>query len=228
MAAHGLAGSRIRPPAGPLDRPAWTELTTSCSDEHLVGLLASAVDIGVLRVHGDQAAELAALVADARARSTAVREAVARVSRALDADGIDHHVLDGPVIAHRAYADPEVRDVTHADVLVEPSRLPPFPQPDTTVWFRYELLPADLGQPVGMFDAKKRSTRVDIDGHPVPVLPADAQFVYTCVRAASAPGAERLLALRDVAQLALTDDLDPVSVARFVGPGRATAVVAHT
>ncbi|MGH8824596.1 MAG: nucleotidyltransferase family protein [Jiangellaceae bacterium] len=226
VAAHGLAGSRIRPPSGPLDQSAWRQLTRSCSDEHLVGLLAATVDSGVLRIADDQAADLAAMTAGARARSAAVCESVVQVSRTLDAEGIVHLVLNGPVIAIRAYADPAVRDLGAADVLVDASQVPtPSPQ-DATVRFRNDLLPADLGQPVGLAEARQHPTLVHVDGHPIPALPAEAQLVYACAQATPAPGAERLLALRDVAQLALSDDLDPASVARFVGPGRAMAVVA--
>jgi Uncharacterised nucleotidyltransferase len=227
VAAHGLAGSRIRPPSGPLDPAAWRALVRACSEEHLVGLLAATVDGGVLQASGAQAADLAALVADVRARSAAVRESVVETSRRLDADGIDHHVLDGPVVAQRAYADPSVRDFEEVDILVDASSLPIPPVQDATVRFRRDLLPAELGQPVGLGDAKRQATRVEVDGHPVPALPAEAQLVYTCAQAASASVTGGLLALRDVAQLALTDDVDPVGVARFVGPGRATAVVAR-
>jgi hypothetical protein len=215
------------PPSGLLDPAAWRALVRACSEEHLIGLLAATVDGGGLRVSGDQAADLAALVADVRARSAAVRESVVETSRTLDAEGIDHHVLDGPVVAQRAYADPSVRDLERVDVLVDASPLPIPSRQDATVRFRRDLLPADLGQPAGLGDAKRQTTRVEVDGHPVPALPAEAQLVYTCAQAASASLTDGLLALRDVAQLALTDDVDPVGIALFVGPGRSTAVVAR-
>lgn len=227
VAAHGLAGSRIRPPSGLLDPAAWRGFVRACSEEHLVGLLAATIDAGILQVSDEQAADLETMVADVRAHSAALREAVVETCRTLDADGIDHHVLDGPVVAQRAYADPSVRDLDEVSILVDTSLLPIPSRQDAAVRFRHDLLPAELGQPVGLDDAKHHTTRVDVDGHLVPALPAEAQLVYTCAQAASASVADGLLALRDVAQLALTDDVDPVSVARFVGPGRVTAVVAR-
>lgn len=66
---------------------------------------------------------------------------------------------------------------------------------------------------------------VVVGGVSCPVLDADAAFVHACLNAALTDDPPRLLALRDVAQMALTGPADPVAVAELADRWRARAVV---
>lgn len=64
-----------------------------------------------------------------------------------------------------------------------------------------------------------------LGGTAVPVLGPEESFVYACYNAALADDPPRLAALRDVAEMALRGDLDPVVVNTLVRRWRGTAVV---
>ncbi|MGH8773877.1 MAG: nucleotidyltransferase family protein [Jiangellaceae bacterium] len=226
VAAYGMAGSRFRPPAGPLDQAEWAGLSRSCLGHRLVGLLAAAAAGGAVQVRNEQAAELAALEAQSAAQSRVAHRQLVQVHRELTAEGVDHRVLDGPVLARRAYVDPNVRHYTTVDVLVEPLSPLLRRHGSNQVRLTASLLPPSVGAPVGLSEVPEET--IPIDGHAVPALPAEAQLIHACAHATTSADAHRLLAIRDVAQLALTSALDLERLVRLAGTWRITALVAST
>ena len=228
VAAFGLAGSCQSLPAGPLDAGGWDALVDTCVGEGLVGLLAAAVDTGALPVVPDQRASLVVPATEAIDRDRAVARATVDVSARLRSAGVDHRMLDGPAVATRVFRDPQRRPHASADVLVAPGAVATarglLDGAAGLVRVRDEALPSGVGGRVRLADVEGAPVPVTVDGTDLPGLPLDATFVAACARAAG--GAPGLLALRDVAQCALDEQLDPALVWDRAAAWRCTAVVA--
>jgi hypothetical protein len=226
IAAYGLAGSRRSLPGAPLDPAAWDALVTLCAARHLVGLLDAAVAAGEVVVpdeRRDAFADLAGGVAD---RSRAAARAAVAGSAALAAAGIDHRVLDGPAVVHRVFRDPARRPVEAVDVLVAPSDLDAAGAlTGVPVRVCPEALPPGLGARVRLADLSEAPVDVQVDGGRLPGVALDAALVRSCARAASG-GADQVVALRDVAQIALSGTVDGDLVRSRAAGWRSTAVVA--
>jgi hypothetical protein len=203
IAALGLAGSR-RFLAERLDhRGEGRQLIDRCVTEGLVGLLAAAAEAGFVRLVGGDEADLAARVAEADRRTRVVQQEALAFCAALDDDGIDHRVLDGPAVVPRVYHDPGRRPYTGVDVVVHPSALDQArARAGRTVRVRTEILPPNAGARLRLADLDGAVVPVAVAGGALPGLPLDVVLVRaTAVALAGGPG--RLMALRDVAQIAL-------------------------
>jgi|SoiMethySBSTD1v2_1073268.scaffolds.fasta_scaffold07210_7 hypothetical protein len=223
VAAHGLAGSRTDLPSTSLSDVEWFDLVQGCVAADLVGLLAAAADAGHLPVTAGQAEELAVLAAEHAGLSALVERQAVTLASLLAISGIEHRVVDGPAL-RLAYAGSVLRPSRAARILVAPEGLDEArslqgPAPDTGV--RHERvavaatlagldrtprtdLPALLGPGVAL----------DLDGRRVEVLTLEQQLVVSCAELAATP-VPTLVALRDVAQLALAPGLDAAAVRRL-------------
>ncbi len=243
VAAHGLAGSRTELPSGPLSELEWFDLVQGSLAAGLVGLLAAAAAGGHLALTPGQADELAALVAEHAALSLLVERRAVTASSVLTAAGIDHRVVDGPA-RRLAYGDAALRPARRAHVLVPPGRvaeaqalqgqpaapgsrrdrlalvtaLPgaePAPGSTDTAGTEVPLL-VRLGPPV----------HVEAAGFLVPVLSLEQQLVAAALELAASPVAP-LARLRDVAQLALSADIDGPAVRRLAEAMGSTTALAE-
>lgn len=241
VAAHGLAGSRTDLPPAPLSEVEWFDLVQGCVAADLVGLLAAAAGAGHLPVTAGQAEELDVLASEHAGLSSLVDQHAATMASLLEIAGIDHRIVDGPAraLAYPAAAPRPVRPVRRVRVLVAPARfddahalqgvrpaladgpaprqgrltivdalpgLDPAPRAD---------LPALLGGPA----------RLDLDGRSVPVLTLEQQLVVSCAGLATTP-VPALVALRDVAQLALAPALDTRAARRLADRAGASDALA--
>lgn len=244
VAAHGLAGSCLDPPAGPLAAERWAALVATCRAYEMLGYLAGAVAADRLAVTSTQAAELASLEAECVATSRRVEQAVARLARSLSAAGIDFRVVDGPARARLAFADPGLRHVDGADVVVEPryaglaaamthhhhGRPPADREAGDVSRVRVRttvLLPGTSATTVDLAGLGCRSTHMWLGEQSVAALPLEEQLVSAGLEVATALGARQLARLRDVAELVLARGLDVARVHRLAeGWGVADPVAA--
>jgi hypothetical protein len=233
VAAFGLAGSRHPLPAAPLADDEWEGLVATCVDAGLVGLLAAAADAGALPLRDGQGEELRGSAAQASDRSLAVERAAAAHSARLATAGIDHRVLDGPALVPRVFRIPERRPVVSVDVLVAPGAMGAahaLADGDADlVRVRDEALPTGFGGRVRLADMADPPVEVVVPGPEgggtcLPGLPLDAVCVSACARAAAGP--QELIALRDVAQIALVEPLECALVWARADAWRCTGVVA--
>ena len=237
IAAVGLAGSRRFLAGGPARAADGARLIARCAAEGLSGMLAAAVNGGTVALDGDgdgrhgdgegvladRASEAAAEAA--RAAAVVTGETLA-LSAALAAAGIDHRVLDGPALVPRVYADAGLRPFAAAEVAVAPEagdRARALAGPGVRV--RTDLLPSEAGPRLRLADLGDAPVPVAVDGGTLPGLPLDVALLRAAVVAAGA-GSRRLLALRDVAQIALAGPL-PGEAARARADGwRCAALLA--
>jgi hypothetical protein len=233
VAAFGLAGSRHPLPAAPLDDDEWEGLVATCVDLGLIGLLAAAADAGALPLRDGQGEELSGSAAQASDRSLAVERAAAAHSARLATAGIDHRVLDGPALVPRVFPAPARRPVVSVDVLVAPGAVGAAHAladgEADLVRVRDEALPAGFGARVRLADVADPPVEVVVHGTEgggtrLPGLALDAACVSACARAAAGP--QELIALRDVAQIALVESLDCELVWARADAWRCSAVVA--
>ena len=82
VASHGLAGSRLDVPEGPLSDDRWAELLHACRAQELLGYLAGAVAAGSLAVTDAQADELYVLEAESAGLALLVEQRLVTLTRA--------------------------------------------------------------------------------------------------------------------------------------------------
>lgn len=226
IAAYGLAGSRRSLPGAALDPAAWDALVTLCAARHLVGLLSAAVATGEVAVPDERRVAFADLTGRVADRSRTAGRAAVAGSAALAEAGIDHRVLDGPAIVDRVFRDPHRRPVEAVEVLVAPSALGAAGAlTGDPVRVCSEALPHGLGARVRLADLSEPPVDVEVDGSRLPAVALDAALVRSCARAAGG-GADHVVALRDVAQIALSGPIDGDLVRSRAADWRCTAVVA--
>jgi Uncharacterised nucleotidyltransferase len=208
IAAVGLAGSRrFLPALAPGDGDGG-RLIDRCAAEGLVGLLAAAVDAGFVNLGPGNGAALAERAAEAARRTVAAAAEAVAASAALAAAGIDHRVLDGPAVVPRAFVDPSRRPFATVEVAVPPAaleRADALAGPAVRVGIEV-LPPGTAAARVRLGDLSDAAVPVAVEGGTPPGLPLDALLVRAAV-VATAGGRGRLVALRDVAQIALAGSL---------------------
>ena len=249
VAAHGLAGSRTDLPATPLTDLEWFDVVQACLAADLAGFLVSAAAAGALPTSPGQADELAALWAEGEGLTRVVERRVVTMSSLLTAAAVDHRIVDGPA-RRLAYAGATVRHARSARVLVSPARLDdalallgPAPRGATgqPIARRERLAvlaavpglgalpsPGAGGGPAatttaGLFGPV---ATVVLDDRAIPVLTLGQQLVVTCVELCSAP-VTSLVDVRDVAELALSPDLDGRGTRRLAEAAGATDALAE-
>ena len=240
VAASGLAGSRAPVPDEPVDAAAWNELVTACLERDLLGLLSAADRRGTVVPRPEVAdavrRELGLVQADALRRTQDVDAAAVRASVALGAAGIDHRVTGGPVLARRAYRDPSVRHFSTATVLVRRDAVATARRVvEKTSPGAAEAVLVSAVVPTGSgavhLDLAVAGPAQQVaggagDAGPLEALADEAQLLVSCVQATTADERSRLLALRDVAQLALHAPLDPQQLRSMAAARRLSGVVA--
>jgi hypothetical protein len=237
VAAHGLAGSRTDLPATPLSDLEWFDLVQACIAADLAGFLVSAATAGVLPTTPGQADELAALRAEGECLTRIVERRAVTMSSLLTAAGVEHRVVDGPA-RRLAYAGATVRHARSVRVLVPAARL------DDALALLGPAPRGAAGQPIerrerlavlsavpGLGELRSAGpfgsvATVVLDDRAVPVLSLEQQLVVTCVELWSAPVAA-LVDVRDLAQLALSPDLDGMATRRLAEAAGATDPLAE-
>jgi len=241
VAAHGLAGSRTDLPHEPLSEVEWFDLVQGCVAAELVGLLAAAAD-GQLSVTAGQAEELDVLAAEHAGLSALVERHVVTMASLLEIAGIDHRIVDGPalVLAYPDGAAHALRPMRRVHVLVAPARVddaralqgvrpavPDGPVPRHERLAVVDALPGLDPAPRADIPALLGGpARLDLDGRSVPVLTLEQQLVVSCAALSTTP-VPSLVALRDVAQVALAPTLDARTTRRLadrIGASDALAV----
>ncbi len=122
IASVGLGGSALQFPTEPLDRPDWDELMVVVGAHRLAGLLAEAVQKGLMPAADDQRAEVLDLHASAMEMCLFLEADLLTTSATLDAADVEHRVLKGPASAHLDYPDPARRVFGDIDLLVRSSQ----------------------------------------------------------------------------------------------------------
>jgi hypothetical protein len=118
VAAFGLPGSQLRPPAAPLSAEAWQLFSTGVRRQRLSGLLLAAVHAGQLPVQEDQRRQVVAMHTVA---TTHVLRLEGFLLRSLDrfaAADIEVRLLKGSAVAHLDYPNPTLRPFADVDLLV--------------------------------------------------------------------------------------------------------------
>lgn len=239
VAAHGLAGSRTDLPATPLTDLEWFDLVQACLAADLAGFLVSAATAGDLPTTPGQADELAALRAEGEGLTQIVERRAVTMSSLLTAAGVEHRIVDGPA-RRLAYAGASVRHARSVRVLVPAARL------DDALALLGPAPRGAAGQPVerrerlavlsavpglgelpdaaaGLFGSL---ATVVLDDRAIPVLSLEQQLVAGCAGLWPAP-VTPLVDVRDVAQLALSPDLDGRATRRLAEAAGATDPLAE-
>jgi len=220
LAAHGLAGSRFDLPKEPFASDDWFLLVQICRSLGLLGMLAVAGQRGDVTLSPAQAEELAVLEAEAAGLSLLVEQRVVRLSALLAAAGVAHRLLGAPPRARLGYRQPGVRTFETATMLVEPSGLE-LAVPWGVAVERVLRLPG--GRMIGVGDLAQPPRQLAVADHPVPTASPEEHLVLACLDVAqvtasrngtaspvaSGPG---LVAQRDVAELALSKEIDTARV----------------
>lgn len=255
VAAHGLAGSRTDLSAEPLSEVEWFDLVQGCLATDLVGFLAAAAARGELRLTAGQAEELAVIESEHAGLSLLIERRAVTLASILAAAGIEHRVIDGPA-RRLAYGDTGMRHVSSVQVLVAPGRLDdalalqrpprggrpstaarvtlvsslpgfgPLPErgPDRTPGANGDGAAPAAPAPdlVGLLGP---ATVIPVAGREVAALSLEQQLLVACVELVAAP-VTSLARLRDVAQLALSGDLDALRARRLAESVGLSAVLA--
>jgi Uncharacterised nucleotidyltransferase len=118
VASTALRHSDLRLPRAPLDDAAWQRLLAEVQSQHLVGLLASAVEESRLPVRSEQVAEVREAHAHSMQVCLALESDLLAAAAVLDDAGVEHRVLKGPAFAHLDYPDASLREFSDIDLLV--------------------------------------------------------------------------------------------------------------
>jgi len=118
IAAFGLPGATTAPAPAPLAEATFDELLACCVSERITGHLIAVLDAAALPATPTQRERAAHAHMRALARDLLLERLLVEVSSAFGAAGLEHRVLKGPVLAHTAYAAPELRSFADIDVLV--------------------------------------------------------------------------------------------------------------
>lgn len=233
----------------------WAALVRGLDHEGLAPMAAAAADAGALVLTDGQRAELDALVLAERSRRQRALACLGEAAELVGAEGIDMRVLQGAATAALDYPGTELRSFRNVHLLVSPVQLDEAARillahgfvPDgrgrrrvsrrqrgvtligpngVRTGLHRTLVAGPFGATVEPSQMFAHAQVFDDWGRPLVALGTDARFVAACLRSRLDPSPPRLLALRDVAQLALRPDLDPRRVARLAMTWRVEAVVA--
>lgn len=232
VASHGLAGSRLDMPEGPLPDERWAELLHACRAQELLGYLAGAVAAGSLPVTDAQADELYVLEAESAGLALLVEQRLVTLAGSLAAAGIDYRVVDGPARCQLGFSDMCLRHFETVDLVVEPGyvKLATAMKGSAGGHFRNThrarrrprigvratvLPPGPHDVIVDLNDIPDGSATITLGGHRLSALPPEEQLVCVAIEAIGDRGDRRIALLRDVAELTLSPDIDAARVRRL-------------
>jgi putative nucleotidyltransferase-like protein len=232
VASHGLAGSRLDVPEGPLADDRWAELLHACRAQELLGYLAGAVAAGTIAVTDAQADELYVLEAESAGLALLIEQRLVTLAGSLSAAGIDYRVIDGPARSQLGFSDVCLRHFETVDIVVEPgyARLATAMKGSQGGHFRNThrarrrprigvratvLPPGPHEAIVDIADLPNVRAAITIGGNRLSALPPEEQLVCAAIEVVGDRGDRRLGLLRDVAELALSPDLDAARVRRL-------------
>ncbi len=253
---HGLPTS-IRAPVAPLGDTAWRALVGACSAHRLGGHLIAAVVDGTLPTTPAQRVETARLELEATRTRIRYDEVCRPVLEALAEARIPVRLLKGSALPWSDYPSPQLRPTADLDILVPGRRLHDAVEvlgaaggrivnPEPTDRYALEVfkgltvampsgLEVDLHRilswgPLGVrvpeVDLWAPARHFDRLGRTAETLDVDRTLVHVCAHLLLL-GALRASEVRDVAQLAVTPDLQPdrvLSIARRWGHESVVAV----
>lgn len=258
VAAHGLAGTMLDFPPGPLDTAEFAELLLQVRMQRLSGLLWLAIVDGALPVTNDQAERAEWLHVQALSGTLLLERLLIQTVDCLESAGVPVRVLKGSAVAHLDYPDPTMRTFGDVDVLVPGewfdaavdcldrqghTRLHPQPRPGFdrrfskgTSFRTTDGLEVDLHRTftMGPFGIRldlgqlwETSAEFSLAGRRMEALSQEERLLHACYHAVLGEMRPRLMPLRDVAQIALTHELDLVRWHALIRSSGAEAVVAR-
>ncbi|MGH9213548.1 MAG: hypothetical protein ACRD2C_23165 [Acidimicrobiales bacterium] len=225
LAAHGLAGSTSDLPNVEFAPDEWFAIVRTCQARGLLGMLAAASQREQIQLTSTQAEELAVLENEAAGIALLVEQRVVRLSALLAAGGVAHRLVGAPPRARLGYRQPGIRMFEGATVLVEPSDL------DIGVAWGVRVepsVPLTDGRSIEVAHLSHPPTLLALADRVVPTVNIDEHLVLACldlaaiarsgdgrggpVDAADVSDAHPLALVlqRDVAELALSKEIDPV------------------
>lgn len=256
VAAYGLP-SRRGVPDRPLDPHQWAAALREARDARTIGLLSRAIEEGSFAATDQQKAQAYDLHAESMGLAVVLERALLDVVALLIAATVDYRVLKGSAVAHLDYPDPALRPFGDVDLLVPASsfdltvatlveagyaRSRPQLRPGFDRRFAKSVnltspdgLPVDLhrtlaaghfGLLLDVDDLFASSAPFVLAGCRLSALDAEDRFLHACYHAVLG-AAPPLLALRDIAQMLLTTELDLGEVRQRCSAWRAEAVLAR-
>jgi hypothetical protein len=118
VAASSLHGSLAPAPVDLSDDVAARQFLDMVSHERLTGFTVDAVQSGAVTLTPDAFDDLLSRHEEQLALDVQLERLLCEASTVLEADGIEHRALKGPVLAHTVYADPALRSFGDVDLLV--------------------------------------------------------------------------------------------------------------
>jgi hypothetical protein len=237
-----------------LDDATFDALLAAAASEHVTGHLVSALSGGRLAANDEQVAQAGARHEQALATDLTLERVLASTSARFTEAGIRHRALKGPVLARTVYPDPSLRSFGDVDLLVagddfdravellaSEGGAARYREPRRGFTARYgkgvcvvtagaieiDLHRAFVAGPFGLaidpHDLFAAPEVLDIGGARVPAPSLEVRFLHACYHVALTN--PRLTALRDVAQIVMTTDLDHERVLEIATRWRGRAVV---
>lgn len=256
VAAYGLP-SRRSMPHRPLADDQWGAALQEARDSRTIGLLSRAIEEGSFASTGQQEAQAYEVHAESMGLAVVLERVLLDAVGLLGAAAVDHRVLKGSAVAHLDYPDPALRPFGDVDLLVPASGFdlavatlvdagytrgraqlrPGFDRrfAKSVTLASPEGLPVDLHRTLAaghfglLLDAEQlfgSSASLVLAGRRLSALGPEDRFLHACYHAVLG-AAPPLLALRDIAQMLLTTDLDLSEIRRRCRAWRAQAVLAR-
>jgi hypothetical protein len=255
IAAHGLR-SRHELPTAPLDADTAQELVAGAESHRVLGLLTAAMRSDAIELPDDERASLELLERAWLGHDLRLERLMVRARARLRAEGIASRVLEGVALAHTAYREPSMRVFGDVDLLVPGDRVldairvleeglatraQPELRPGSDERFGSEVLlgtgelEIDVlrvfveGAPRRTIDTSDLFAppyRFGLGGDELETLPMPQRLLHACDVAALGDCRPRLISLRDVAQLVLSERPNLVDVLLMARRWQCEAVVA--
>lgn len=256
VAAYGLPSRRALPDQ-PLPAHGWEQLLRDAKDHRTIGLLAQAVADGSFVTTAEQAEEAYDTHAEAMGLAVVLERLLLDTVALLTDAAVDHRVLKGSAVAHLVYPDPAQRPFGDVDLLVPIARFDVAvstlvgagytrPRPQLRPGFDRRFaksvtlispdgLPLDLHRTLagGRFglllvtdDLFGSSDPLVLGGRHLAALSPEQRLLHACYHAVVG-AAPPLLALRDIAQMLLTTEVDLTEMLRRCRAWQSQAVLAR-
>jgi hypothetical protein len=256
VAGYGISPHRARLPESPLPSPAWDDLLGLVLANRLTGLLHAALRDGALAATTDQREAAASLHSAAVLHSLKLEGELVALSDRMHRAGIAHRVLKGPSLAHTIYPDPALRPFFDIDLLVPSAAFDgavalvrdlggsrSFAQPrpgfdmrfakganlvvgDVGIDLHRTLALGPFGLTVDLDELICGEASFELAGCRLPCLDAERAFLAVAIHAALGDSPPKLIALRDLAQMATTRPLDTATVRLLASSWQVEAPVA--